>query len=214
MKSSRLIAIIAVVAVVAIVYYSATSSTNEADYKKQIENSRKEKDDFMKNGDGSPFEKKREEFTALEYFEPNQKYRIVADLEPIEDKKMIVLSTNDGKEQRYIQYAKATFRLDNIPCELTILEVIDSGPFKGTLFLAFADQSSSIETYGAGRYLDVKKQPGAATITLDFNEAYNPYCAYADEFSCPFPPKENILKVIIAAGEKIYHADHEDEDSH
>jgi len=205
MKSSRLIAVIAVFAVVAIIYYSASTSSSDADYKKQIENSRKEKDDFMKNGDGSPFEKNPESFTGLKYFDANQKYRIVADLEPIESKEIVVLQTSDGKEQRYTQYAKATFRLDDMPCELTILEVIDSGPYKGTLFLAFADASSAIETYGAGRYLDVKKQPGASTITLDFNEAYNPYCAYSEDFSCPFPPKENVLKVLIAAGEKVYH---------
>jgi uncharacterized protein (DUF1684 family) len=62
-----------------------------------------------------------------------------------------------------------------------------------------------LETYGAGRYLDIKKTPGATSITLDFNEAYNPYCAYNDSFSCPFPPKENILHVAILAGEKNYH---------
>jgi uncharacterized protein (DUF1684 family) len=73
------------------------------------------------------------------------------------------------------------------------------------LFLAFADKTSAAETYGAGRYLDVKKVPGAASVTLDFNEAYNPYCAYNDGYSCPFPPKENILEVAIQAGERTYH---------
>jgi hypothetical protein len=88
---------------------------------------------------------------------------------------------------------------------LLILESIESGPLRGTLFLAFADGTSARETYGAGRYLDVKKVVGAATVELDFNKAYNPYCAYADHFSCPLPPRENILDIAIRAGEKSYH---------
>lgn len=205
MKSTPVIVVIVVLSLVAIVWYSTTSNNNDADYKLRIENSRKEKDDFMKNGDSSPFKNSTEPFTGLKYFEPDSRFRINADLEEIENKNMVVLKTSDNKEQRYIDYAWASFSIDGVQCKLKILEVIDNGPFKGTLFLAFADQSSAIETYGAGRYLDVKKTPGASSITLDFNEAYNPYCAYSDSFSCPFPPKENVLNVLIAAGEKVYH---------
>jgi uncharacterized protein (DUF1684 family) len=73
------------------------------------------------------------------------------------------------------------------------------------LFLAFGDETSAVESYGAGRYLDIKKVPGSTSITLDFNLAYNPYCAYNDTYSCPLPPKENLLPVAIRAGEKVYH---------
>jgi uncharacterized protein (DUF1684 family) len=205
MKSSHVITIIAVAAVAVIVWYTVSSGRGDAEYAEQIKKSRQEKDDFMKNGDESPFKNSPEPFTGLKYFEPNTKFRIVASLEPIEHKQVVVLQTSDNKEQRYIEYARAKFSIDGVPCSLLILEVLDSGPFKGTLFLAFADQSSAMESYGAGRYLDVKKTPGASSITLDFNEAYNPYCAYNDSFSCPFPPKENILNVLIAAGEKVYH---------
>lgn len=205
MKASHFIAIVVVISVIAIVWYTANDGEGDAEYRSQIENSRKEKDEFMKTNDGSPFKNSTEPFTALKYFDPNPKFRIVADLEPIEQKKMVTLQTSDNKTASYIEYAHATFSFDGIRCRLLILEVLDSGPFKGTLFLAFADHSSAIETYGAGRYLDVKKTPGASSITLDFNEAYNPYCAYSNDFSCPFPPKENILDVNIAAGEKTYH---------
>ena len=78
------------------------------------------------------------------------------------------------------------------------------GPFRGTLFLAFADATSAKESYGAGRYLDIKKVPGSTSLILDFNKAYNPYCAYNENFSCPFPPSENLLHVAITAGEKVY----------
>lgn len=205
MKASYVITIVVIISVVAIVIYTSTSGSNDAEYKVQIENSRKEKDEFMKNGTGSPFKNSEEPFTGLKYFDINSKFRINADLEPIENRNVVVLQTSDGKEQRYIEYAWAKFSIDGVPCKLMILEVLDNGPFKGALFLAFADQSSAIETYGAGRYLDVKKTPGASSITLDFNEAYNPYCAYSDDFSCPFPPKQNVLNVLIAAGEKSYH---------
>ncbi len=204
MKSSTFIIIVVVLALVSIIWYTS-SGNDDAEYKVQIENIRKEKDDFMKNGDGSPFKDSEEPFTGLKYFEPNLKFRINADLEPVENRNVVVLQTSDNKEQRYIEYAWAKFSIDGVPCKLLILEVLDNGPFRGALFLAFADQSSAIETYGAGRYLDVKKTPGASSITLDFNEAYNPYCAYSESFSCPFPPKENILNVLIAAGEKVYH---------
>jgi uncharacterized protein (DUF1684 family) len=73
------------------------------------------------------------------------------------------------------------------------------------LFLAFGDGTSAEETYGAGRYLDIDKTQGSNTITLDFNKAYNPYCAYSEKFSCPLPPAENLLVIPIPAGEKSYH---------
>jgi uncharacterized protein (DUF1684 family) len=73
------------------------------------------------------------------------------------------------------------------------------------LFLAFGDKTSALETYGAGRYLDVTKTPGSRTIKLDFNLAYNPYCAYDNTYSCPLPPAENLLEVAVKAGEKTYH---------
>ena len=115
-----------------------------------------------------------------------------------------MLGTSDGKEEHYLEYAYADFKLHGKAQRLLILELMDMGPNRGKLFLAFADETSANETYGAGRYLDVTRTSGSNTITLDFNKAYNPYCAYNDEFSCPFPPKENLLTVAIMAGEKNY----------
>lgn len=191
-------------AIVAIVFYSLTRGTDEKAYAEQLLKERAEKDEFMRSGEGSPFEGMADQFAGLQYFPPNVKFRIQADLEPVTNRKMVTLPTSDGKEKRYLEYAYATFQLDGVQNRLLLLELIDPGPYKGTLFLAFADQTSAIETYGAGRYLDVKKVPGATTLLLDFNKAYNPYCAYSEKFSCPFPPKENVLNVAILAGEKNY----------
>jgi hypothetical protein len=85
---------------------------------------------------------------------------------------------------------------------LLILETV-GGEFDGMLFLAFGDDTSADETYGAGRYLEIE-QEGENSITIDFNLAYNPYCAYTDGFSCPFPPSGNLLKIPIRAGEMNY----------
>lgn len=204
MKTSTLILIIVAIAVATIMFYSMSTGTIEKGYAEQVEKERQQKDDFMRSDPTSPFAKDTTAFSGLKYFAPDPSYKVIADLEPVGDRKVVVLNTNDGRQQRYLEYAHASFRLNEVDNRLLILEVMDSGPFRGTLFLAFADQTSAFETYGAGRYLDVVKTPGAATITLDFNYAYNPYCAYADDFSCPLPPRENVLNVAIKAGELTY----------
>jgi len=205
MKRSSLLIFIGLVAVIFLIIFSLQGGKSAADYQVFIEGERKEKDEYMKSEEGSPFLKDTIPFKGLKYFPANEKYNIKAKLEPIEEKKVTLLGTSDGKEEKYLEYAYAIFDLDGVQNKLLILELMDAGPLRGKLFLAFADESSGIETYGAGRYLDVKKVPAATSIELDFNLAYNPYCAYTDSFSCPFPPKENILKVAILAGEKGYH---------
>jgi uncharacterized protein len=205
MKTKNIILVIALVAVIAIMFYATTGSQNDSTYAEEIIKEREDKDRFMKTSDESPVAATQQAFKGLHYFEPNLKYRVVADLNPVTDKKAVVLNTSDGKTQRYLEYAYAEFELDGIQNKLLILEIMDMGPFRGKLFLAFGDETSARETYGAGRYLDVQKVPGSKTITLDFNKAYNPYCAYNDTFSCPLPPPENLLTVAIKAGEKNYH---------
>lgn len=204
MKPKNIILIIIVAAVVAGFYYSFTGSDTSEAYVARIEQVRTEKDNSFRSADGSPFGDSIE-FTGLHYFPIDARYRVNARLTEINPKKPVVLPTSDGREKSYLEYAYAEFTLDGVQNKLLILEIMDMGPYRGTLFLAFADKTSANETYGAGRYLDVKKVPGATSITLDFNEAYNPYCAYNDTYSCPFPPKENVLAVEIKAGEKTYH---------
>jgi uncharacterized protein (DUF1684 family) len=205
MKKKNIILILVVIIVLIVVFYSVNDGQNNPAYTEEIKKEREEKDRFMKTSKESPFATLKEEFSGLKYFEPDTKYRVVANLSPITDEKVVVLPTSDGKEQRYLEYADATFTLDGVDCKLTILEVMETGIFRGKLFLAFGDETSANETYGAGRYLDLNKTPGSNTITLDFNKAYNPYCAYNDTYSCPFPPTGNLLKVAIKAGEKSYH---------
>ena len=205
MKSSYIPIVLFAAAIIGFIFYSLSGGQSDEEYIQVIEKSREEKNALLKSGDESPFADSSETFTALKYFPPDSKYRLTANLVSIDSKKVIALPTSDGKEQKYLEYAFATFSLDGIENKLLLLEVMDMGSQRGKLFLAFADATSADETYGAGRYLDIKKVPGATSITLDFNLAYNPYCAYSDKFSCPFPPKDNIIKIAIRAGEKNYH---------
>jgi len=205
MKRKNIIVFLLSVIVIITLFYSFQDSQDDGAYIAEIEKERQEKDRFMRTSAESPFANDRESYNGLSYYPPDIKYRIIANLEPIRQKKPVILTTNDGKEQRYIEYAWATFKLDGVENRLLILEIADMGPFRGKLFLAFGDETSAKETYGAGRYLDVTKTPGANTIKLDFNLAYNPYCAYNDSFTCPLPPRENILTIPIKAGEKSYH---------
>lgn len=204
MKRNKIIALVAIVVALIVVFYGFQGSQDDPAYIKEIEEERADKDRFMRTSAESPFAGAPEEYKGLNYYPPNIRYRVIATLTPIDKKKPVVLTTNDGKEQRYFEYAYATFKLDGVANKLLILEIADMGPFRGNLFLAFGDETSASETYGAGRYLDVTKTPGSSTIRLDFNLAYNPYCAYNNTFSCPLPPRENILSIPIRAGEKIY----------
>lgn len=202
MKSKHITIVILVITFLVIIFYSFTG--NDGTYEEQITQERIEKDKYMRTADDSPFKGKTDAFTGLKYFAADPAYNIIADLTPIQQKKAVMLGTSDGKEEHYLEYAYADFKLHGKAQRLLILELMDMGPNRGKLFLAFADETSANETYGAGRYLDVNRTSGSNTITLDFNKAYNPYCAYNDEFSCPFPPKENLLTVAIMAGEKNY----------
>lgn len=205
MKSKNIILIAVIVIFIAIVFYGFNESQHDPVYVEKVLKEREEKDRFMKTSAESPFANAKDDYNGLKYFDPDPAFRVIADLEYIKDRKMVLLGTSDGKQERYIEYAWAKFSVNGVSGKLLILEVADMGPFRGKLFLAFGDETSGRETYGAGRYLDVNKVPGSTTITLDFNYAYNPYCAYNDTFSCPFPPSENLLKVAINAGEKNYH---------
>lgn len=186
-----------------LVYYSFFGNSTEGDYRNQIINEREGKNQYLKSAKDSPFVNDPDSFKGLSYFDPDPKFRFTADLNYLK-KQPRQISTSDGKIRNFLTYAEASFDMGNLRHKLLILEIMDPGPERGKLFLAFTDETSSGETYGSGRYIDLKKVPGATNILLDFNTAYNPYCAYNSEFSCPLPPPENHLKIAVKAGEKSY----------
>jgi uncharacterized protein (DUF1684 family) len=166
-----------------------------------LENFRAQKNEFLKAGPDSPLEpEQRRLFHGLEYFPeaPSLRFFLRAQLLPEQESVRMPLST--GEEAEYIRWAKVEFGVDERAAELTLFVDV----YTGELFLPFKDATAlSSETYGGGRYLDVGRNSDG-TFTLDFNYAYNPYCAYNDNWACPLPPPENLLEVPIRAGEKTF----------
>jgi uncharacterized protein len=201
-KNSWLVAIV-VFLVLAVVVYTFTGGGNDQAYINAIEKERDEKNRFMKFNKESPIPVEfKDSFNSLEYFPVDAKYKVKARLEPINENKLLVLPTNDGSEERYIKFAYAHFILDGKQQKLLILEPMIR-QFRTRLFLIFTDETSGEESYGAARYLDLQRESDQS-ITIDFNKAYNPYCAYNEGFSCPLPPAGNHISVPIKAGEKDF----------
>lgn len=163
-----------------------------------LEEFRQQKDEYLKNDPDSPIPSQdRATFKGLKYYPPNPKLRFELAIDPKVDLAAVTLDTSTGEKRTYQRVGKVTFEVDGQPATLTIF-----GNWSG-MFLLFRDRTSGGETYGAGRYLEPKRLPGGR-IALDFNYAYNPYCVYAEHYSCPLPPRENWLAVPIEAGEKDY----------
>ena len=191
---------IGLITVVTLSVYFFMLSSDVDEYTTETQSQRIKKDVWLSNDFESPFIKTNTPFHRLNYFPPNQDYTITAKFIKGSEADSINLITNLGESQSYIIYGTATFIIGDTECSLQLLDMGDGK----NLFLPFMDATSGNSSYGAGRYLE-PSMPIAEEIILDFNMAYNPYCAYVDSYSCPFPPKSNILKIAIEAGEKTYH---------
>ena len=161
---------------------------------------RAEKDEFFGGHPQSPLTREqRKDFHGLQYFPENDALRLEVKVEEFDDKQTFEMQTSTGDVQVYEKFGKFRFFVDGDEAELTIYRS------QHGFFLPFVDTLAGKETYPAGRYLDPEPLPGGYFI-VDFNVAYNPYCAYNEMWSCPITPAENRLKVAIRAGEKIFHA--------
>lgn len=171
--------------------------TDVAAYRQQLAADRRAKDEFFRTSADSPVRDKAH-FAGLAYFPPDPAYRVVARLEPFADKtQKLVVHMSDGSEEVYEKYAHAVFSLGGQACRLLVVKLGD------TYSILFRDATSGRETYGGGRYLELDtKQMEPTRARLDFNAAYNPYCAYAPGYACPLPPPENTLPVAVRAGER------------
>jgi len=198
MNSNRIIKIIGALIVVIILWYSFLPG-EELSYEQTITQHRDETNDFMKNHADSPLpDSIKGNFSGLNFFKPNPEFRISATLETIPGHPVISMATSDGETRQYRKYAYAYFELAGVENRLTLLEPADED--SETLFLPFGDLTNGAETYGGGRYLDLKST-GKSNITIDFNLAYNPFCVFSIDYSCPLPPAENRLSIAIRAGE-------------
>ncbi|SHK91539.1 hypothetical protein SAMN04488028_11149 [Reichenbachiella agariperforans] len=193
---------IAVICVVLIYLLSNSHKTPSQDaYIEEINQERIDKNQFLSTSSNSPFYSWGDTVIQLKYFPIDESYKVIAKVSLIEENRVVTLGNSDGSTSTYRKYAVLTFDLNNQTHSLLVLKNLSDG--EGKLFTAFADETSAEETYGAGRYLDLEFNR-AQRITLDFNLAYNPYCNYNHEYSCPLPPKENFLHTEVRAGEKDY----------
>ena len=160
---------------------------------------RNRKDDFFAREPQSPLTaQQKRNFKGLNYFPPNPALRVEVQVEEFQVKQQIEMQTTTGEIQVYQRFGRFQFSVDGQPAELTIYSSEDG------YFLPFVDSLLGKETYPAGRYLEPELL-GDGRFLVDFNLAYNPYCAYNDLWSCPLTPFENRLKVPIRAGEKLFH---------
>jgi uncharacterized protein len=163
----------------------------------ELQEFRAEKDGFFADHPQSPLtHEQKQDFKGLDYFPEAPELRFELDVEVFSDRYKIEMQTSTGDVQTYIRYGKVRFPVEGQHVELTIY-ANENG-----FFLPFVDNLAGVETYPAGRYLEPEVLPNEKLL-VDFNMAYNPYCAYNDEWSCPLTPFENRLKVPIRAGEKI-----------
>jgi uncharacterized protein (DUF1684 family) len=165
----------------------------------ELDDFRAEKDDWFATNPDSPLTTgQKQTFKGLLYFPEASELDLVVVVSEFDPKQTIQMLTSTGEVRLYERFGKFQWLQDGQEVELTIYSDIEGG-----YFLPFVDSLAGVETYGAGRYLE--PQPlGDGRFRIDFNLAYNPYCAYNDGWSCPITPVENRLKVPIRAGEKAF----------
>jgi uncharacterized protein (DUF1684 family) len=165
----------------------------------ELEAFRREKDEFFGKHPQSPLTREQKQgFKGLNYFSENEALCLDVQVDEFADREQIEMHTTTGDIQVYERFGRFRFQVDGQEAELTIYK----GPHG--FFLPFVDSLRGEETYPAGRYLEPEPLTGDRFL-VDFNLAYNPYCAYNEMWSCPITPFENRLQVPIRAGEKVFH---------
>ncbi len=165
-----------------------------------LETFRQQKNDFFGHHPQSPLTREQKmDFEGLSYFPENETLRLEVEVKKFDTMEKIEMQTTTGDSQTYERYGRFKFEADGKEAELTLYRSPNG------YFLPFVDSLAGRETYPAGRYLEPEPLPGGRFL-VDFNEAYNPYCAYNEMWSCPITPSENRIQVPIRAGEKIFHA--------
>jgi uncharacterized protein (DUF1684 family) len=164
---------------------------------------RKELDAFFKQDPASPLkEQQKEQFTSLQYFAPNEEFAFYAEFSLNKNPDTVQLLTTKGSEKRtMLRYGTFTVQ-DQNGSAFTLTGFKSLEQEDDVIFIPFKDKTNGFDTYEAGRYLEVDEISTSGEYLLDFNRAYNPYCAYNKDYVCPLVPKENILSISIKAGEK------------
>lgn len=185
------------------------SGTDTEAIKSEIRETRQTKNEYFKNNPNSPIpNQKRDQFKELHYFPIDLEYRVTTSINEYTDKDTIVMTTTKKREQYYLRWGEFDFTIDGHRDTLRVYQPLqtsaDQDPY---FFIPFYDATNNQSTYGGGRYLDIAQQEKNKYV-IDFNQAYNPYCAYDYErWSCPMPPMENTVDFPIKAGEKVLYSE-------
>jgi len=148
-------------------------------------------------------------FKGLNYFAVDNRFRVKATFTRTPSEKYFQMPTSSGITKKFVKFGILKFKLGGKPHQLSVYqidkEILAKAPeYADLLFVPFTDRTNRSDSYGGGRYIDIK-MPAGNTAILDFNTAYNPSCAYgSDKYNCPIPPRENRLTVAIVAGEKRF----------
>ncbi|MEP6712330.1 MAG: DUF1684 domain-containing protein [Ferruginibacter sp.] len=148
----------------------------------------------------------------FKFYPVSEKYHVLATFKKLTDAKGFVMKTSGKELKKYFKYGKLNFTLDGKLHELTVYQsekLMANEQYKDYLFVPFTDLTSGNKSYGGGRYLDfLISDIKDNKLLMDFNKAYNPYCAYTTGFNCPIPPRENDLPLAIKAGEMEFGKGH------
>ena len=173
------------------------------DYAERLRANRREKDEFFGDHPQSPIPPEhREEFDRLDYFSPDADYRVEATVTVHDDPEPVEMETTASNPVRYLRVVTFAFAVGGD--EHALAGYRQAGE-DGEIFVPFRDKTTGQQTYHQGRYMELEPADGLAdgdVVTLDFNLAYNPFCAYSETFSCPLPPEENWLDIAVPAGER------------
>ena len=186
--------------------FAQKNELNLEQYQKTIEAHRlKYINDFLSE-ETAPI--KKEDVPYIQFFDIDVKYRFEATFKKSIGEQPFDMATSSGKMKQYVKYGELTFIFEEKNTTISVyqsLSLIHHPLYKDYLFIPFKDLTTGESSYGAGRYIDTKfSEIIDNKMIIDFNKCYNPYCAYADGYSCPIPPKENTLNIGIEAGEKIF----------
>ena len=178
---------------------------SEETYVAGILEARRRKDELFRSGSDSPVPPdQRVAFKGLDYYPVDVAWRMVLPLRRDPDPPVLTFVSNMGEKRTIRREGWVEFARDGKDVRVAVFHILDDPVPPDSLWIPFADAGSGRETYPGGRYIDTRLGPGDEVL-VDFNEAYNPYCAYGWAFSCPLAPAENRLKIPVQAGEKGFH---------
>ena len=162
--------------------------------------SRERKDIFFRSDSDSPIG--HGEFAGLKYFDPDPEFRLETELHRSPVPGSVIMTTSKGTRQLFNSIGYFELSIERKTVKVSAYQSAEREDT--SIFIPFRDATSGKESYGAARYLDLEVEHDDM-YAVDFNYAYNPYCAYSDAYVCPLPPRENWLTVAIRAGERKYH---------